>query len=47
MKRIQFLLFFFARRCPDLPQADINRHFDDCSEFIERAIGYGDGQARQ
>ena len=30
-------------RCPDLPQADISQYFDECVEFIDRALSFSCG----
>jgi len=30
-------------RCPDLPQADIAQFFDECTEFIDRALSFSCG----
>lgn len=31
-------------RCPDLPQADISQFFDECVEFIDRALSFSCGK---
>ena len=31
-------------RCPDLPQADIGQFFDECVEFIDRALSFSCGK---
>ena len=35
--------FMYHFRCPDLPHADISQFFDECVEFIDRALSFSCG----
>ena len=35
--------FIYHFRCPDLPHADISQFFDECVEFIDRALSFSCG----
>ena len=43
-ENLVFMIHFnYQFRCPDLPHADISQFFDECVEFIDRALSFSCG----